>query len=85
MVLARFLWRSLEKKAPRKSATNREWRRKATRNREIVDGKVFASDENFTNCILMRYDGFTLTKDRGCCILIVNKSAIFVPNYTKWM
>lgn len=47
MVLARFLW-GAEKKAPRKSAANRERRRKASRNREVVDGKVFANDENFT-------------------------------------
>lgn len=39
-------------KAPRTRSGTRE----ASGNREVVGAKVFASDENFTNCVLMGHD-----------------------------
>lgn len=47
-------------KAPRTRSGTRE----ASGNREVVGAKVFASDENFTNCVLMGHDWSTFFYER---------------------
>lgn len=55
MVFARFLWQA-EENAMKKRRELEGGTRKASGNREVVGTKVFASDGNFTNCVLMRHD-----------------------------